>query len=269
MDIDVLICTLGPEGMLRVASMTLPRVEGVTYIVSCQNPDGCAIDIPSALSCRDDVEVHFTPTRGLSVNRNYALTLGTAEVCLIADDDLDYTPSGLQAVAEAFERYPDMDIATFRYGGGPGKRYPTQACRLGRKLPRGYYVSSIEIAIRRNGRTRPLRFDERFGLGSRYFHGGEEELLLWQARRSGLCCRYVDSEIVSHHGLTSGTARSGDVHVLMAFGAVLAIMYPVSCVWRVPLKAWRERRGGGLCHALRHIARGAWLVNSGLPPAAQ
>ena len=268
MNLDVLICTLGPEGLLRTASMTLPQVDGVTYIVSCQNPAGTAIDVPAGLKSRNDVQVHFTPTRGLSVNRNHALSLATADICLIADDDLDYTAHGLQAVIEAFERFPDMDIATFRYGGGPGKRYPAQACRLGSKLPRGYYVSSIEMAIRRGGAAASLRFDERFGLGSQYFHGGEEELFLWHARRSGMHCRFIDCEIVMHHGPTSGTAQRGDVGVLMAFGAVIRIMYPVSCVWRLPLKAWRERHGGGFVHALRHIMRGARRANSGLPPAA-
>ncbi|MDQ5886419.1 MAG: hypothetical protein QG628_816 [Patescibacteria group bacterium] len=51
--------------------------------------------------------------RGLSKSRNRAIKAATAEVCLIADDDMYYVDSYENIVTEAYVRYPDADIITF------------------------------------------------------------------------------------------------------------------------------------------------------------
>ncbi|MDE5915852.1 MAG: hypothetical protein K2G71_04680, partial [Duncaniella sp.] len=53
--LDVLIATHTPEGILRVADMNLPVVDGVRYIVSSQ--DHRDAEIPMALETRHDVTV--------------------------------------------------------------------------------------------------------------------------------------------------------------------------------------------------------------------
>lgn len=109
--LDILICTLN-EGINKVASVLLPQQEGVRYVVSWQQ-DGYQCDIPLAL-LRSDVTVVTLPGRGLSRNRNNAIAHSTADICLIADDDVAYTPDAFRAVIDTFEGNPHLDVATFR-----------------------------------------------------------------------------------------------------------------------------------------------------------
>ena len=97
--LEVLISTLGRDGIERVAKMVLPRVDGVRYLVSWQKPDG---DIPQSL-VRPDMSVYRTSSMGISSNRNDAFDASTARLLLIADDDLIYTEEGLQSVIATME----------------------------------------------------------------------------------------------------------------------------------------------------------------------
>lgn len=257
MTLDVLISTLGRAGIERVAAMTLPEVAGVTYIVSWQMPEG---DLPSPL-VRDDVKVYTLDSRGLSLNRNNAIARSTADAFLIADDDLDYSSEGLKAVINAFERHPEVDIATFRYSGPKIKNYPDRETDLHEKLPAGYYVSSVEMAVRRCPATESLRFDPRFGLGAPDFCAGEEELFHWTARRRGVRCRFFPVEITSHPGVTTGERLLTDRRLLQSFGAVIAITTPLTALPRLVLKAWRvSRAGGSFTRSLYYIVKGALIA---------
>ena len=46
MTLDVMIVTIGADGIKRVAAMNLPEVEEVRYIVSWQMPDGISQRFP-------------------------------------------------------------------------------------------------------------------------------------------------------------------------------------------------------------------------------
>ena len=67
--LQVLICTIGAEGIGRVVESSHPIVEGVEYLVSWQLPDG-DMDVPEALAVRDDVKVCKVNSRGICRNRN-------------------------------------------------------------------------------------------------------------------------------------------------------------------------------------------------------
>lgn len=258
MTLDVLVSTIGREGIGRVAAMKMPRVDGVGYIVSWQMPVG---EVPESLASRTDVTVVTLHERGLSRNRNNAIDHSRADIYLIADDDVDYTPEGLEAVVKAFERHPSMAVATFIYDGNDGKCYPSAETDISGRLPRGYYVSSIEMAVRRCEATAPLRFDTRFGLGAPRFQIGEEELFHFVARRRGLNCRFFPTVVAFHRGASTGVRMLRCREVLQGFGAVIANLYPATSFLRVPLKAWRVwRSGGSLPRALYYITKGALMA---------
>ena len=87
--LQVLICTIGAEGIRRVVESSHPEVEGVEYLVSWQLPDG-DMDVPEALVVRDDVKVCKVNSRGICRNRNNAVRCATAPLCLMSDDDVCY-----------------------------------------------------------------------------------------------------------------------------------------------------------------------------------
>lgn len=256
MTLDVLISTHGPEGIRRVGRMNMPSVEGVRYIVTWQGHGGA--EIPPSLLTRDDVEVCRVESMGLSCNRNEGISRSRADIYLIADDDLRYTMHDLCGVIEAFEKRPSMDVAVFMYDGPDGKSYPAVETPLF-PLPRGYFPTSFEIAVRRSERTSVMRFDPRFGLGSGVFHVGEEDVFLLHGRSLGLDMRFIPHRVTTHAGLTTGLRQISDPRVLRGAGAGIFYYYPVTAVLRVPLKAWRLSRSGRapLFRSLAQLAIGA------------
>lgn len=253
--LDVNIATWQPQGILRVEAMNLPVADGVRYVISWQGY-GSDPQIPATLAMREDVTVYLCDKSGLAANRNNALRHSTADIVLISDDDLRYTAGQLRSVTDTMDANPEVQLATFAYDGDD-RRYPAEPCDLGRKLPKGYSVASVEIAMRRSA---GLEFDERFGLGSPLLQAGEDEKLLYDARRRGLRCRFFPIVIATHCGQTTGTRVVTSPGVAAAMGRCIALEYPLTWPLRVPLKAWREwRKGGRLWFMLRHLLRGVMV----------
>ncbi|MBQ9077038.1 MAG: glycosyltransferase [Muribaculaceae bacterium] len=257
MTLDVLISTMGYDGINRVVEMRLPKVENVRYIVSWQLPgDTYPGQVPAELQDRDDVSVYQLNSRGISINRNNAMLMSTADICLTADDDLRYTSEQLSAVVDAFVSNPDVDIATFRYEGDDNKWYSSREFDLSKPV-RGFYVSAIEMAFRREKVVGRVTFNELFGPGEHLLQAGEESVFLHQALCRGLKGRFFPVTITRHRGLSTGSRKLAP-GVLMANGAYFAIVYPFSGILRLPLFAWRNYRKGlvKLFPAMRHLLKG-------------
>lgn len=256
MTLQILIATLD-EGINGVPSMLLEQREGIGYLVSWQHSSGKVIDVPEELK-RNDVKICDLEGRGLSRNRNNCIEHATADVCLIADDDCRYTHEQLQAVIETFEQNPDVEIATFKYSGeGNSKCYPQQSANLS-CFPKGYYVSSIEVAFRRDSVQGKVWFNENFGLGTEPFHCGEENLFIQDALALGLRCQFFPVTIVHDQQPLEFLNRSKDPGTLMAHGADLQIFHSGTRHLRALLKAWRLRRNENVpfFYGLRHIIKG-------------
>ena len=241
MTLEVLICTFGAEGIKRVSQMSLPEISNVHYIVSWQKSEGSPV--PESLTSRHDVRIIPCDGLGISRNRNNSLAHWTADIALLADDDLNYTPEGLKGVIKTFENNPTVDIATFRHTGADSKRYPARSCSLV-PMPKGYYYTSVEIAIRRTPATQRLKFNTDFGLGSGLFLSGEEDVFMLEAEKSGLDIRFFPLDIVAHDNLSTGLRKATARGEIAAWGAVIRLRYPWSWPFRVPLKALREWRAG-------------------------
>ena len=256
--LQVLIATHQTAGIERVCDMDLPRVEGVEYLVSWQTHGN--LPVPSALSARADISVLRFDGVGVSANRNNLLNHATAPLVLIADDDLCYAPGAFGRIIEVAEANPDVDYFSFRYDGADNKNYPPEVCSL-KHLPKGFYQTAFEVALRRSPRTEGLQFNEKFGPGAPVFTAGEDEMLLLTARRMGLVCRFFPLTITCHKELTTGsrpltpgTARSA--------GAIIRLQNPLTWFLRIPVYAWRRSKEGRMTFrsALCHAAYGAFHV---------
>lgn len=240
--LQVLIATYGKDGLDRVSCNRLPEIAGVEYLVSCQLPEGSSA-IPLSLK-RKDIRVIFSNSRGLSKNRNVLLHEASAPYCLIADDDLDFTPEGLETIINIFDNSPNLTVIALKYTDHEDKTektYPTTPFNLNHK-PKGYYVSSVELAFRREPIIRKgLIFNENFGVGSTY-PCGEEDLWLHDILKSGLRGEFQPVIIAMHRGKSTGIRCIGDPSVLRAQGAVISRLYRFSGFPRVILKAWRASR---------------------------
>jgi hypothetical protein len=261
MTLDVAIITWQPEGIERVAAMDLPRVDGVCYVVSWQKHDGAAV--PEAL-LRDDVRVYRTESMSVAANRNNALEHCTADIVLNGDDDLVYSRDGLLSVIETFERDSEVEFACFRFefeGRGLTKPYPQEVCDL-RRMPKGLWFGTIEMAVRRSSHAGALRFDLRFGPGAEFLGGGEDEFYLMTARHSGYVCRFYPITIGEHPGKTHVSQRIENAAIVRGFGAIIAKEYGVTVLPRLVLKAVRLSRSGQypFWRAVVELTRGWWYV---------
>lgn len=256
MTLEILICTLD-EGIAQIAPMLLPQREGIGYLVSWQHSDDKEIALPKALK-RNDVKICYLAGRGLSRNRNNCLRHATADVCLIGDDDCRYTHEQLQAVIETFAQNPAVDIATFRYSSeGFTKHYPSTSQDLS-TFPKGYYLSSIELAFRRESVQGKLWFNEHFGLGAEVFHCGEENIFMHSAIEKGLNCRFFPITIVADQEPLVTIERDKEPGTLMTYGAELQLYKPGTKYLRTLLKAWRlnKQRNVPFFHAVKYMLKG-------------
>lgn len=256
--LDVAIVTHRPEGLVRVAAMDLPAIEGVRYVVSWQNHEDAPI--PDSLM-RDDIAIYRFDGRGISRNRNNAYEHCTADIVLNSDDDLIYTPEQLKAVVRTFDENPDVDLATFMADMPGPAVYPKESTALTEPLPKGYWVVSFTMAFRRKA-IGDLRMHPDLGLGAEKMHAAEEELFLLSAIRRGLNCRFFPVTICTHPDESTGTQSRLTPPVIRAMGCYIAIATPKTLVPRIVLKALRLKRSGraGFISAIRYLAEGARLA---------
>lgn len=250
--LDILISTIGVEGIQRIVKSNHPRINGVRYVVIWQQPDS-NLPVPTELK-RNDMIVHIIHNQGLSLSRNKALECAEARFILIADDDISYYVEGIIEAMRVLEQHPEYDIITFRYDSEKStKRHPSKSFKHSKK-PKGYYVSSIEIAAKRESIiSAGIRFSPLFGLGA-IFPTGEEDLFLHNARQSGLVAAYYPITICRHDGLTT-TERHSLPELIQSKGAVFSQLFPKSWKLRLISHAWRNRNKD--LGMLKYIAQ--WL----------
>lgn len=262
MTLEILISTLD-EGINNIPAMLLEPCDGIGYLVSWQHSDGVTIAMPEQLK-RYDVKVYDLAGRGLSRNRNNCLRYASADLCLIADDDCQYTHEQLQAVIDTFEQHPEVDIATFKFEGeGSSKFYPKESFNLS-SFPKGFFISSIEITFRRESIQGKIEFNENFGLGAEVLHCGEEHIFIQDAISNGLTCRFFPITIVKENDSTICVARDNEPGTLMAHGAIVQLYHSKTKYMRIAIKAyrlWRDRNVP-FFKALWHMNKGFKYIKS-------
>lgn len=234
--LQVLVSAYGGDGINRLAAGMHPHVEGVRYLVSWQASEG--VEVPAALE-REDFRIYRTDTVGLSKNRNNSLALATAPLLLISDDDVDYTREGLETVIRSFADNPLADIILFEYESESGaKKYPSQSFPL-ENPPKGYFVSSIEIAFRRSSVWGKCWFNESFGVGAR-FPSGEEEVFIRDCMDAGLKGIFLPAVIARHDSPTTSGRNLMSSSRPYAKGAVFTRLHHSDWPLRMLVHSLRE-----------------------------
>lgn len=246
MTLDILICSLN-KGIVRIEDVLSEPRPDVRYIVSYQYTDERYLElIPEILTRREDVELHSYMGQGLSRNRNYALERATGDLVIYADDDSRLTHDAPNHIFKIFKENPQLDVAFFRactYTGKMLKQYPEQARKIDH-LPEDYSISTIEMVFRREKVQGIIRFDERFGLGTKFLTCGEEDIWLVDALRLGLQMKYFPVHIVETSTMLKRSMIYVDAGVQRSRGAFT--------YYRYGMKAWLYC----FCFALNCTRRG-------------
>ncbi len=258
--IDILICSCN-KGIVRVGDVLLPPREGIRYVVSYQYTEERFLDlIPDVLLSRADVNFYKYAGQGLAANRNLAIEKATGELLMFADDDTHIVPEALDEIDRIFSEQTDLDVAFFRastYTGKPLKTYPEGEQEI-TEYPSSYSLSTIEMVCRRDAIQNKVRFDERFGLGTKFLTCGEEEIWFEDARRSKLKMRYFPIKTVETSTMLKKSMIYVDAGVQRSRGAQLYYSYG-SRAWLICLRFAVRSATQGLCHfwpMMRHLAEG-------------
>lgn len=235
MSIDILICTID-EGVERVPEVLLPPLEDVRYVVSVQYTSAQPPQIQQGWAKRPDVTLTLLPGRGLSRNRNNALSHATADILVIADDDCRYRPEYLDTIREAYRLHSETDgmcFAAQSYEGKPMKRYPAQTMSYAAACHDGYYPTSMELTFRRQALQKAgIRFNTRFGLGAE-LPAGEEDILLTDCQRAGMTLLFVPQVITHTAAVTTGDFFLTDSRLQRTKGAVFRYRFGLlNALWR-------------------------------------
>jgi len=148
--------------------------------------------------------------KGLSLSRNMAIENALGEICLLADDDVEYLRDFDKVVTGAFDKFAGADVIQFKietFTGKPYKLYLTFSKQLigNNEIKR---ASSIEIAFKKESiLSNNIKFNHDFGLGS-YFPSGEEYLFLKEVLNKKLNI-YFESEFIVKHHLERSTSDWG------------------------------------------------------------
>lgn len=254
--IDLALATHTAEGIQRVARMITSPIEGVRYVVSWQNHMNAPI--PEVLASRIDVSILRFDRLGQSYNRNNALANCSADIVIMCDDDLKVFTDGIIKLREIFQQNPSVDVVTFVSEHGDMKRFPKEEIKLSGNLPKGYYTTGFEIAMRRTS-AGFLRCCPELGLGSKELHGGEDEMFLMSAIKRGLDCRFFPVKVFAHPHESTGTKSKLTKYNIKASGCIMALSYPYTIPARILLKAYRlaKAKQAGFLPALYYLTIGA------------
>ncbi len=165
-----------------------------------------------------------TETRGVGKNRNLALIYASADVCLLADDDVRYNDDVEERVLAEFEAHPDADIMIFFFeSDDPTRKQPQYAETKRWRSPRHPW-GAIRIAFRLDSvKKANLWCTTLFG-GGCTFPSGEDSLWLKAARKAGLRF-YVSKETIGKVSYATSTWFTGyDEKYFYGIGACYAAM---------------------------------------------
>lgn len=230
--VDILICTLN-ERIKDAASVMIEERENIRYIVSMQYTDTKYLkDIPDLLKTRKDVTLYMLEGRGLSRNRNYALSKSDADICIITDDDVRYKPSYIDTILQIYASNPHTDIALFQAISSEGifhKKYPKERMSYAEAERHDYYPTSMEITFRRKKIQKAgIQFNEHYGLGANYLISGEESVFLKDAEDARLTVEYFPYIIAETPLNTTGEHFLTDIRVQRSKGATFCYCYGIA-----------------------------------------
>lgn len=141
--------------------------------------------------------------RGVGLSRNNALMRATADICLLADDDVTYCDGYAELVLDTFRENPKADVIVFNVPSTHPRRKEYIIPRKTRvRFHNGLRYATFRIAIRTESiRKANIHFTLIFGGGTRYSGGGgDDSLFLVDCLKQGLKIYAVPIEIgtVSH-----------------------------------------------------------------------
>ena len=146
--------------------------------------------------------------RGVGLNRNNALMRATGDICLFADDDMEYMDNYCDLIQDQFKQLPDADVIVFNLAEEEPTRYVINKIeKVGYLNYLRYGTARVAFklkSIRENG----IYFNQCFGGGTEHCHG-EDNIFLTDCLKAKLKIYAVPKTIAKLTEERESTWNSG------------------------------------------------------------
>ena len=161
-------------------------------------------------SNRANIRIVNSFERGLPSSRNLAISNAIGDICLIADDDLEYEKDFEKAIINAFAKYEEADIITFQMTDETGKLYVEYPDIIRHDKKTVETANSVVICFKRKSIVeKKVLFNNNFGLGA-VFPTANEYVFLRNALKKGLNIFFEPKILLSHPHFSSGKDSGSD-----------------------------------------------------------
>lgn len=143
-------------------------------------------------------EIQFVSfnSKGVGINRNELLLRATADICVLADDDMVFNNNYADTVHEWFKKIPDADVLIFNLNEKTPRRHKNTCINKINSLNYAKY-GAARIAFRTKSiHLNGIFFNTMFGGGCEY-SCGEDTLFLKDCLKKGLNIFGVPAAIAS------------------------------------------------------------------------
>lgn len=174
-----------------------------------------------------------TATRGVGINRNLSLMYASADICLLADDDMVFDDNVEDIICSEFKAHPDADVIIFNYTTDDPERQPrvynkTKKHRKWQRMTWGAVRVAFRLSsIQKSGNF----FTTLFGGGCKYL-AGEDSMWLYKARKSGLVF-YVSDKFIGKVSFETSSWYTGmNEKLYFSKGAYVKATHPkTALIW--------------------------------------
>ena len=201
-----------------------------------------------------------TDMRGVGNNRNMTIMRAEADICLLADDDMEYADGYEEKIIHEFDTHPEADVIIFNIGTSTPEygRIPTQIKKFKRlhKWNRNPF-GAPRIAFRLNSiKKKNIYFTTFFG-GGCIFKAGEDTIWIEQLLNAGLKI-YLSPENIGNVSYSNTTSYTEDTREkLYTKGAMLEATKDVLTLPKIMLYSFvRKTEGITKIEALKLIIAG-------------
>ena len=181
--IEVLVACMNQNNLSLYREMNL-----VTNAVFANQTDKFSYEETKVNKDKNTIKIISTNQRGVGKNRNTALLYASADILLMADEDMRYIDDYTDIVYRAFKEYPNADMIVFdlHYNNikSESKRKIKKSKRL--RLYNSLSYGTPRIAIKKKSLDKAnIWFSVLYGGGARYT-SGEDSLFIVEALKKGM-----------------------------------------------------------------------------------
>lgn len=182
-------------------------------------------------SDHENIRVINSEERGLSHSRNLAIREAIGEICLVADDDVQYVENLNDIVIDAYSTYKDAAVITFQMNNAEGalyRDYPDITYHTSKTIRS---VNGVVISFKTGALLKTeTYYDLNFGLGCT-FQTANEYVFMKNVLKSQLQAVFVNKVILAHPNHSSGQDMGSD-RVMYARAALTHKYYSyLSYLW--------------------------------------